>query len=65
MITSTAVRDLSDIWNQQIRPPVSKKSFPVSQMGKKRPVGRSVIFVLPNLCFYKLERAGDKVRIFF
>ena len=34
-----------------IRPPLSKKSFPVSRVGKKKPVGRSGISPPPILIF--------------
>ena len=38
------------------RPPLSKKLFPVSRVGKKTPVGRSRIFF-----FYKLKCTGGEV----
>ena len=43
----------------QIRPPLSKKLFPVSRVGRKkasREVGN--LFFSPNFIFYKLECTG-------
>ena len=38
---------------------LSKKLFPVSRVGEKKPVGRSGIFFFPNfIFFYKLEYTG-------
>ena len=34
--------------------------FPVSRVGKKKPVGRSGIFFFSNFIFYKLECTGGK-----
>ena len=42
------------------KPPLSKKSFPVGRVGKKKPVGRSGIFSFPNFIIYKLECTGGK-----
>ena len=41
-----------------LRPPLSKKSFPVSRVGKKRPVGSSEFFFFLISYFYKLEYMG-------
>ena len=46
-----------------IRPPLSKKTFPVGRVGKKnasREVG--IFFFFPNLIFFKLECTGGKVK---
>ena len=41
------------------RPPLSKKSFPVSQVGKKKSQsGIFFFFFFPNFIFYKLECTG-------
>ena len=44
-----------------LRPPLSKRSFPVCQVGKKRRDGRSGFFLFfPNFIFPKLECAGGE-----
>ena len=50
------------VFYQNIRPPLSKISFPVCRVGKKkasREVGN--LFFFPNLIFYKLECTGGGV----
>ena len=50
----------------EVRPPLSEKLFPVSQVGKKtasREVGN--YFFPPNFIFYKLECTGGKDNKFF
>ena len=44
-----------------MRPPLSKKLFPVSRVGKKK-ANREVrnLFFFPNFIFYKLECTGEK-----
>ena len=51
-----------------MRPPLSKKSFPVFRVGKKTASREVWIFFGPNLIFYRLECTGGKVKkkgIFF
>ena len=45
-----------------VRPPLSKKLFPVFRVGKKTP-SREVgnLFYFPNFIFYKLECTGGKI----
>ena len=48
-----------------LRPPLSKKLFPVGRVGKKkasREVGNLFSFFSPNFIFYKLEHSGGKVK---
>ena len=42
----------------RLRPPLSKKMFPVFWVGKKRPVGRSESFFFFFLFFFSLECTG-------
>ena len=41
-------------WQAIVRPPLSKKLFPVSWVGKKKASGES-FFLFLNFIFYKLE----------
>ena len=52
-----------------VRPPLSKKLFPVTRVGKIKLVGRSgIFFFFPNFIFYKQESTegkSKKINIYF
>ena len=47
-----------------LRPPLSKKLFPVRRVGTKKSQsgGRESFLFFPNFIFYKLECTGGKVK---